>query len=251
MKRLAIGASAVVAAAITGSVCASLSLSQAFFYLCVALLITMFGKVLTFLSLSVRHHRTGRRSTLALNTHPRVSVIVPCYNEELTLGNCVDGLLKQDYPNYDIILVDDGSTDDTLALARELAAEHESVTALTQRNSGKAHALNLGIDCAEGSIVVCMDADSIFLPDTVAHLVHSLQDPTVDAVGGNVKVANRSSAFGRFQGLEYIVGLTIQRRAFCQAKCMQVISGAVGAFRKSTLEESADIRPTPSLRIWT
>ena len=108
---------------------------------------------------------------------------------------------------------------------------------VNKKNGGKASALNRGVAKAKGKIVICIDADSMFLNNTVEQLVMSFEDPEVVAVGGNVKVANRKGMLSRQQALEYITGLTLHRRTFAHLGCMQVISGAIGAFRRDKLIE--------------
>jgi peptidoglycan-N-acetylglucosamine deacetylase len=201
-----------------------------------ALLVLLLVKIVFFVTFSLRHHRARKRDLpKSVRFDPVVSIVVPCYNEELVVENCVLSLQLQTYDRTEILLVDDGSSDGTSHLIRALAQEHENVRGFTKSNGGKASALNHGIHRAQGAIVVCMDADSMFLPDTVEQLVRSFDDPNVAAVGGNVRVANRDRAMGKHQAVEYISGLTIQRRAFSYLGCMQVISGAIGAFRKEAL----------------
>lgn len=202
------------------------------------LLALMLLKVVFFLYLSSRHHKITKKTyPTMLIRQPLVSVVIPCFNEEITISNCVKSLMNQNYTNFEIILVDDGSTDRTHKLITQIANNIKKVKAYSKINGGKASALNFGITKASGEIVVCMDADSMFLRSTVTQLVLSFQQPNVCAVGGNVRVANRGKTLGKHQALEYITGLTIQRRAFAQLDCMQVISGAVGAFRRSDLIE--------------
>lgn len=211
-------------------------LSAVFAFVSIALLVLMFLKVIFFLSLSSRHHRLNRRQQpLRADFRPMVSVLVPCYNEGPTVENCLNSLLDQSYDHYEVILVDDGSSDDTRQIIEGLAARHQRVRAFSKPNGGKATALNFAMRQAKGEIIVCMDADSIFIPSTLAKLVASFQDPSVVGVGGNVRVVNRRQTMGRYQAIEYITGLAIQRRAFSYLGCMQVISGAIGAFRKDVL----------------
>ena len=195
------------------------------------------AKVIFFTSLSMKHHANHKRMHPRALVHtPFVSVIVPSYNEGVTLNNCIDSLVSQTYPNYEIVIVDDGSTDDTLKVARRLARQHRPlIRIVTKENGGKATALNRGIARSKGDIIVCIDADSIFLPNTIEQLVLSFHDKDVAAVGGNVKVANNKKLLSRQQSLEYIMGLTLQRKAFAHLGCMQVISGAIGAFRREAI----------------
>lgn len=144
--------------------------------------------------------------------------------------------MRQDYKNYEIIIVNDGSTDKTHRVAKAIKTEHpERIKYFKKQNGGKARALNYGIARSSGEIVVSMDADSIFQRNTVRKLVLSFYDKDVVAVGGNVKVANRDNFLTKHETVEYITGLNIQRRSFAMLGCMQVISGAIGAFRKDSL----------------
>lgn len=213
-----------------------ISLFLIILYVSWSLLGVVFIKIIFFVGLSTRHHVRHRRNhRLRLVKNPLVSIIVPSYNEGPTLLNCINSLLAQSYKHAEIIIVNDGSTDNTLQVADRLARRYRNIRVIDKPNGGKASALNAGIAVAYGPIVVCIDADSMFLADTVTQLVLSFQDPEVAAVGGNVKVASRRGLLARQQALEYITGLTLQRRAFSHLGCMQVISGAIGAFRKDAL----------------
>ena len=144
--------------------------------------------------------------------------------------------MNQTYRNFELLIVDDGSKDKTKKIGKTLAKKFpEIVSFYSKPNEGKASALNYGILQASGEIVVSIDADSMFLRDTLRKLVLSFCDPEIVAVGGNVKVANREKILNKHQALEYITGLNLQRRTFAWLDCMQVISGAIGAFRKKEL----------------
>lgn len=207
------------------------------FYVSVFMLGVLGLKITVFMLGATRHHRAHKAKGKMLTNTPKVTIIVPCYNEEMVIQNCVASLRRQTYDRVEIVLVDDGSDDLTPRLIRELADEHRNVRAISKENGGKASALNAGIHASDGSIVICMDADSMFPPTTTEQMVLAFQEsPELDAIGGNVRVVNRTSIMGRHQAVEYITGLTIQRRAFSYLGCMQVISGALGAFRREALE---------------
>jgi poly-beta-1,6 N-acetyl-D-glucosamine synthase len=200
------------------------------------LLVVIALKVVFFVTLSMRHERDHTRMPALSDSPPLLSILIPCYNEEAGLETSVRSLIRQQYPDFDIIIIDDGSTDGTADIGRRLANQHNGqVTFIGKTNGGKASALNTGLTLARGSIVVCMDADSALAPDALTQLARPFTDPQVDAVGGNVKVINRRRLIGHMQALEYITGLTLQRKSFAQLGAMQVISGAIGAFRRDSL----------------
>ena len=166
---------------------------------------------------------------------PFVSIIVPAYNEELVVENTINSLLASDYANYEIIVVDDGSTDDTSKVVSERFGENPRVQLLTVSNAGKAAALNSGLRLASGEVIVALDADTIFAPETVGALARRFAEKNVGAVAGNAKVGNRINLVTRWQALEYITSQNMDRRAFASLDCITVVPGAVGAWRKDLL----------------
>ncbi len=170
---------------------------------------------------------------------PEVSIIVPAYNEGRVIQASIRSLLEQDYPFYEVLVVDDGSTDDTYIRAGEMEGKHSRVRvrALTKRNGGKASALNLGITASSGELVLCMDADSKLNPDALRRAVRHFVEPEVGAVAGNVKVVNRNNALTRLQALEYVEGLNMVRRAQAFFRSVNIIPGPLGVFRRRVLRE--------------
>ncbi len=165
---------------------------------------------------------------------PPVTVVVPAYREELVIVRTVESLLAQRYGgSIHIIVVDDGSPDRTYEVATNAFRGDPRVTVLTKANGGKASALNYGISHAADEIIVCLDADTQFEPETVAALVAPLARPEVGAVAGNAKVGNRVNLVTRWQALEYVTSQNLDRRAFSLLNCITVIPGAVGAWRRS------------------
>ncbi|MEP6732646.1 MAG: glycosyltransferase [bacterium] len=169
---------------------------------------------------------------------PGVSVIVPAYNEEKVIVQTISSLLNQRYAGeLQIVVVDDGSSDDTAAICQEAYGRHSQVTVLRTENGGKASALNYGITHARHEIVIGLDADTVFDDDTVAELIQPLEDPRVAAVAGNAKVGNRINLVTRWQALEYVTSQNLDRRAFSLLDCITVVPGAVGAWRRSVVLE--------------
>ncbi|GIJ72225.1 bifunctional polysaccharide deacetylase/glycosyltransferase family 2 protein [Virgisporangium ochraceum] len=189
-------------------------------------------RLLVLLPSAWAHARASRRRPDRLRYVGTVSVVVPAYNEALNIAGTVRSLLANDYPAIEVVVVDDGSTDDTAAIVEGLG-----VTLIRQVNRGKPTAINAGVRAASGGVVVLVDGDTVFEPDTIGRLVQPFVDPEVGAVSGNAKVANRTGILGRWQHLEYVVGFNLDRRMFDVARCMPTIPGAIGAFRRRVLAE--------------
>ncbi|RMI36670.1 glycosyltransferase [Actinomadura harenae] len=204
------------------------------------------------------HRKRARRSPLYRAIRPRdgtapdasaappVSVVVPAYNEEAGIAATVRTLVDTDYPGpLEIIVVDDGSSDRTAEIVERLAPP--GVRLIRKPNGGKPDALNVGIAASRGEILVLVDGDTVFQRDTLRHLVSPLAaDPSVGAVSGNTKVANRKGVLGKWQHLEYVIGFNLDRRMFDLARCMPTIPGAIGAFRRRTLVSVGGV-PTDTL----
>ncbi|HTW34155.1 MAG TPA: polysaccharide deacetylase family protein [Rhizomicrobium sp.] len=166
-----------------------------------------------------------------------VSVIVPAYNEARVIGSTVRTILASDHEKLEIIVIDDGSLDDTSGVVRAEFGHDARVQLLRIANGGKANALNVGVAHAKGDVVVALDADTQFERTTISRLVRWFADPKVGAVAGNAKVGNRVNTITRWQALEYIVAQNLERRALAALGTLTVVPGAVGAWRKSALQE--------------
>ncbi len=171
---------------------------------------------------------------------PSVSIMVPAHNEGAGIEASIQSLLEMDYPFIDIIVINDGSVDDTLERASKWAGTYGNARVQvvdTKVNIGKAAALNMGISHSESEVVVCMDADSRLDPRSIMAGVAHFVDPKVVAVAGNVKVVNRNGLLTRLQTLEYLLGLNLVRRAQGFFQCVNIIPGPMGFFRRKVLEE--------------
>jgi cellulose synthase/poly-beta-1,6-N-acetylglucosamine synthase-like glycosyltransferase/peptidoglycan/xylan/chitin deacetylase (PgdA/CDA1 family) len=182
-----------------------------------------------------RHARFVRRRPAEQPFAPSVSIVVPAFNETVGIEQAVRSLAKSDYPEFEIVVVDDGSTDGTADLVERL--ELPGVLVLRQANAGKPAALNRGIAAARHDVVVMVDADTIFEPGTLARLVQPLREPDVGAVSGNTKVGNRRRLLGRWQHIEYVMGFNLDRRLYDVLQCMPTVPGAAGAFRRAALQD--------------
>jgi len=173
---------------------------------------------------------------------PRVAVLIPAYNEEKVIERTIQGALDSDYPNLRVIVIDDGSKDRTLEIARRAFAAEEAagrVLILTKPNGGKAEALDFGLEhIGNAELFVGIDADTIIAPDAIARLVPHFLNPKVAAVAGNAKVGNRVNLWTRWQALEYITSQNFERRALNTMGAVSVVPGAIGAWRAEAVREA-------------
>jgi len=186
----------------------------------------------------VARRRTLERSLPELSDWPFVSILVPCFNEEHAIGAALESLLELDYPEYEVIVIDDGSTDQTELRAARFEGEHGgcAVHVYHKSNGGKWTALNFGFRLAKGGLVLCVDADSRLAPGSLKRCVAHMADPTVSAVAGQVRVRNRTTLITRLQALEYLMcngGTRLSQGLF---HSVMVVPGPIGLFRRSVLE---------------
>ncbi|MFZ4478946.1 MAG: glycosyltransferase family 2 protein [Rhodoferax sp.] len=168
---------------------------------------------------------------------PMISLVVPAYNEGPVIQAAMRSLLKLDYPNFEVIVVDDGSTDDTYEKAMEVVREATDIEirVVTKANGGKADALNTGMTLARGEFILNMDGDTKLSPNTLRVCIRHFENPKVGAVAGNVKVINRENIWTKIQALEYVEGLAMARKAQSFGHVVNIIPGPLGLFRKSAL----------------
>jgi cellulose synthase/poly-beta-1,6-N-acetylglucosamine synthase-like glycosyltransferase/spore germination protein YaaH/peptidoglycan/xylan/chitin deacetylase (PgdA/CDA1 family) len=189
----------------------------------------------------LRSHVYGTPAQIAAY-RPKVAILIPAYNEEKVIERTIQGALDSDYPNLRVIVIDDGSKDRTLEVARRAFAAEEAdgrVVILTKANGGKAEALNFGLEhIGDAEFFVGIDADTIVAPDAVARLVPHFLNPKVGAVAGNAKVGNRVNLWTRWQALEYITSQNFERRALNTMGAVSVVPGAIGAWRVKAVSET-------------
>jgi cellulose synthase/poly-beta-1,6-N-acetylglucosamine synthase-like glycosyltransferase/spore germination protein YaaH/peptidoglycan/xylan/chitin deacetylase (PgdA/CDA1 family) len=172
---------------------------------------------------------------------PAVAILIPAYNEEKVIERTVRAALMSHYPNFRVIVIDDGSTDKTYEVAKDSFADEIAagkVVVLTKTNSGKAEALNYGLEFVTEEIFVGIDADTVIARDAVARLVPHFLDARIGAVAGNAKVGNRVNLWTRWQALEYITSQNFERRALNALGAVSVVPGAIGAWKTSAVREA-------------
>lgn len=190
-----------------------------------------------FVALSIsawQQRRTGGKP----GYFPFVSIVVPCFNESDTIRPAMQSLLALDYPKFEIVVVNDGSTDDTLAKAKELEGQHGNIAVRVydKPNGGKWSAHNFGFERAGGDLILCVDADSRLAPSSLRRMVTHLADPSVAGVAGQVRVRNRSHMLTKLQALEYMMANGIVRLGQSCSGSVLVVPGPIGLFRRSVLE---------------
>jgi cellulose synthase/poly-beta-1,6-N-acetylglucosamine synthase-like glycosyltransferase/peptidoglycan/xylan/chitin deacetylase (PgdA/CDA1 family)/spore germination protein YaaH len=172
---------------------------------------------------------------------PRVAVLIPAYNEDKVIVRTIRSVLKSDYTNLRVIVIDDGSLDRTFDVAKEAypkEIEEGRLLVLTKPNGGKAEALNQGLDHVEEEVYVGIDADTVIARDAVSKLVRHFADEQVGAVAGNAKVGNRINTWTRWQALEYITSQNFERRAMDLFNVVTVVPGAIGAWRTAAVKKA-------------
>ncbi len=205
---------------------------------------------------------------------PQVSILAPAYNEAATCRDSVRAMLKLHYPNHEVIVINDGSKDDTLdilieefrlyrssrvpsdaILTKPIKAIYESrdplrLVVIDKENGGKADSLNAGLNVARAPLVCAVDADSLLESDALLLSVKPfLEDPATIAVGGTIRIANGCSVehgrvtrivapgsmLAKFQAIEYMRAFLGGRVAFSFVNALLIISGAFGVFRRDAM----------------
>jgi cellulose synthase/poly-beta-1,6-N-acetylglucosamine synthase-like glycosyltransferase/peptidoglycan/xylan/chitin deacetylase (PgdA/CDA1 family) len=206
----------------------------------------MLGLLRTVLQLGLAHN--ARRLRREREQHPvpwfapPVTVVIPAYNESRNIVAAVRALAANTHSaDVEVVVVDDGSTDGTADLVEALALP--GVLVVRQENAGKPAALNRGVAHARHDILVLVDGDTIFEPETIGNLVQPLADPRIGAVSGNTKVGNRGGLLGRWQHLEYCAGSNLDRQILDALQCIPTVPGAIGAFRREALAAVGGVSP--------
>jgi peptidoglycan-N-acetylglucosamine deacetylase len=196
-----------------------------------------------------------RKNYATPDYQPRVAVLIPAYNEETVIVRTIRSVMMSTYKNIRIIVIDDGSTDNTFDVARDAYPNDIAsgrLTVITKPNGGKADALNFALQNIEEEIYVGIDADGVIAHDAIANLVPHFANPRIGAVAGNAKVGNRVNLWTRWQALEYITSQNFERRALDLFDVVMVVPGAIGAWRtapvmagggyhSNTVAEDADL----------
>lgn len=171
-----------------------------------------------------------------------ISIIIPAFNEETSIAKTLQSCIDSNYKNREIIVIDDGSIDNTRALAMAIGDDHPNhrIRVLsTHPNQGKAEALNLGLGHARGEIIVTLDADTRFANNkTLTALITPLiSNSRITASTANLKITNISEAICQFQAIEYAKIIQTTKRAQSETNAILILPGAISAFKKEALKK--------------
>lgn len=186
--------------------------------------------------LRAARRRRHPRPTL-LDERPLVSVVVPAYNEGVVLETCVRSLVATSYPRTEVIVVDDGSSDDTPQVMARLGREFPQVRMVRQANAGKGAALNHGAALSSGDVLVFVDADSLFQQDTLQRMLEGFDDERIGAVCGDDRPVNLDRVLTRLLTVISHIGTGLVRRSLSLLGCLPIVSGNAGAFRREVFTE--------------
>ena len=178
------------------------------------------------------------KNPLVPEKKPFVSVVIPAYNEASNLKKCINSVLAIDWPKdkLEIIVIDDGSTDDTYKIAKSIAGKESNVRVLRQKNKGKGTALNLGIRIAKGDFIATLDADSFPTKDVLNHMMGYFSDKEMMIVTPALRISNPKGILGKIQHIEYLMGICM-RKAFASLNSVYITPGPFSVFRKSFFEK--------------
>ena len=165
------------------------------------------------------------------------SIIVPAYNEEVTISSCIESMLNLDYPSYEVIVVDDGSKDKTFNEASKFLTN--GVQVIRQENTGKPGAINTGIKKASGDIIITVDADSRLHPSALKWISRRFsKNQRLGAVAGNVKIDRSRSVLKILQSLEYTTSINLGRKSQSLFHCVMIVPGAIAALKTEALHKA-------------
>jgi len=208
----------------------------------------LMGAIATSITANIGGHRNKRANNCMQHQAFKVSVLIPCHNAGDRLLKTVTSLREQNCERPEIIVIDDGSTDETHRLGQRLQSQRLVDTFLSvQLRGGKSAALNLGFQYCKGDIIVSVDADTTFDRDSISALVMAFQDnPNMGAAGGNVAIRNaHHSTLTGIQSIEYLIGISLGRSVSSLLGVVPVVSGAFAAFRRAAIECVGGWEPGP------
>jgi biofilm PGA synthesis N-glycosyltransferase PgaC len=182
-------------------------------------------------------HGVRLTSPPRIENPPMVSILIPCFNEIPNLTDTISAALRQTYANFEVIAINDGSSDATGDVLDQLVLEHPALRVVHfVKNQGKAMALRMGALGARGEFLLCIDGDALLDPDAMAYMIRLLvNSPRVGAVTGNPRIRTRSTLLGKVQVGEFSSIIGLIKRAQRIYGTVNTVSGVIVAYRRSAL----------------
>ncbi len=204
-------------------------------YLLLAMLLIANLKLFAQLGLSLTYNI--KRKKISAVKSPKISIIVPAYNEQKTIAKSIQSLLNLNYQNYEIIVVDDGSTDQTFQQASQF--QNSNLKVIHQDNKGKSLALNNGINNSNGEIILTVDADTTLEKQALRKIADRFENnEKLGAIAGNVKVKPEPKLLNNLQSAEYATGINLIRKGQSVVGCVMIVPGPVAALKRETLQKA-------------
>ncbi len=204
----------------------------------------------TFFILTLLEHK-HRIKNPKLKGNPFVSILIPAYNEKKSIRQTIDSVQHLDYPNFEIIVIDDGSTDETYQIAKEMARGDKRIRVFTKSNGGKGSAINFGLKKAKADFIATLDADSFVTPKALKRMIGYFGDKTVASVTPSMKVYQPKGWLPRIQQIEYLFGV-LYRKVFAFINVLHVTPGPFSIYRKEFFDKHggfAEDNPTEDTEI--
>lgn len=193
----------------------------------------------THLILLTLRSNMGPQNPPELKNQPLVSIIIPCYNEGEVIIETIAQIEKLNYPNFEVLTVNDGSSDNTLEILHKLSESYDFLRVINlTKNRGKSMAMRMGVMSANAEYIVCIDGDVLLDVNSVTYLIYSLQfNSRIGGVAGNPRVRNRRSILGNLQTIEFSSLFTLIKRAQQNTGRIFTISGAICGFKRTALQD--------------
>ena len=207
------------------------SIATLLFYGLLSILIFRLGSfgILSFIDTFIK--KTGK-----IDRYLKMSIIIPAYNEGITIASCIKSMLNLNYPDYEVIVIDDGSSDNTFIEASKYS--ENGVKVIRQKNTGKPGAINTGIKNSSGEVIITVDADSKLHPDALTWIARRFSsNPRLGAVAGNVKIDKPTGLLKTLQSLEYTTSINLGRKSQSLLHCVMIVPGAIAALKTKVLHE--------------
>lgn len=199
----------------------------------------IFFVVGTFLDERRRMQASKELKKIPVQMWPTISILMPAFNEEKIIEKSILNIFNLKYPSFEVIIIDDGSTDKTYKIAETLINQFSNISAkiITKTNAGKSNALNFGLLHASGELIVCVDADSRIATTSLIEGARHFLDNKTGAVAGFVEVENQEGLLQRLQQYEYLTSLNFLRKSYSILGIVPIVPGPIGMYRRSAIDQ--------------